>query len=63
MVVLNFSGAGKGERFAAADPGHLKSPATFWCFFLLTAGLTTPWPNCNFCGWGGVGWGGDDDIL
>ena len=23
--------------------------------FLLTAGLTTPWPNCNFCGWGGVG--------
>ena len=31
--------------------------------FKLTAGLTTPWPNCNFCGWGGVGWGGDDDIL
>ena len=31
--------------------------------FLLTAVLTTPWPNCNFCGWGGVGWGGDDDIL
>ena len=31
--------------------------------FELTAGLTTPWPNCNFCGWGGVGWGGDDDIL
>ena len=26
--------------------------------FKLTAGLTTPWPNCNFCGWGGVGWGG-----
>ena len=26
--------------------------------FELTAGLTTPWPNCNFCGWGGVGWGG-----
>ena len=26
--------------------------------FVLTAGLTTPWPNCNFCGWGGVGWGG-----
>ena len=26
--------------------------------FMLTAGLTTPWPNCNFCGWGGVGWGG-----
>ena len=25
---------------------------------MLTAGLTTPWPNCNFCGWGGVGWGG-----
>ena len=25
--------------------------------FMLTAGLTTPWPNCNFCGWGGVGWG------
>ena len=25
--------------------------------FQLTAGLTTPWPNCNFCGWGGVGWG------
>ena len=24
---------------------------------MLTAGLTTPWPNCNFCGWGGVGWG------
>ena len=20
------------------------------CYFLLTAGLTTPWPNCNFCG-------------
>ena len=30
--------------------------AQFNCF-LLTAGLTTPWPNCNFCGWGGVGWG------
>ena len=30
--------------------------------FLLTAGLATPWPNCNFCGWGGVGWGGNDDV-
>ena len=39
-----------------------------WGLLKLTAGLTTPWPNCNFCGWGGVGWGGvgwggDDDIL
>ena len=25
--------------------------------FELTAGLTTPWRNCNFCGWGGVGSG------
>ena len=32
--------------------GNVISP-----YFWLTAGLTTPWPNCNFSGWGGVGWG------
>ena len=45
----------EGFRLEKGDGGQWS--VMNWWLLLLTAALTTPWPNCNFCGWGGVGWG------